>query len=97
MQDAERGDAPELNGQDLRIGVVQARFNRALTDALAQACLDELKRLGVATRHITHVTVPGALEVPVALMAAMLLIKHAGNLRRLLAGQESKIGSKKKA
>jgi glycerol-3-phosphate acyltransferase PlsY len=30
-------------------------------------------------------------------MAAILLIKHAGNLRRLLAGQETKIGSKKKA
>lgn len=35
--------------------------------------------------------------VPVTLMATVLLIKHAGNLRRLLAGQESKIGSKKKA
>lgn len=35
--------------------------------------------------------------VPMTLMVAILLIKHAGNLRRLLAGQESKIGSKKKA
>lgn len=69
MQDADRGDAPELNGQNLRIGIVQARFNLALTNALADACLDELKRLGVATKHIKHVTVPGALEVPVALMA----------------------------
>lgn len=34
--------------------------------------------------------------VPITLMVAILLIKHAGNLRRLLAGQESKIGSKKK-
>ena len=35
--------------------------------------------------------------VPITVMAAILLVKHAGNLRRLLAGQESKIGSKKKA
>ncbi len=69
MQDADRGDAPPLNGQDLRVGIVQARFNRALTDASAQACLEELKQLGVAAKHIKHVTVPGALEVPVALMA----------------------------
>ncbi len=69
MQDADRGDAPPLNGQDLRVGIVQARFNRALTDASARACLEELKQLGVAAKHIKHVTVPGALEVPVALMA----------------------------
>jgi glycerol-3-phosphate acyltransferase PlsY len=39
--------------------------------------------------------VPGAVMIPVALMASILLVKHAGNLRRLLAGQESKIGRKK--
>lgn len=39
---------------------------------------------------------PTPVVVPVALMATILLIKHAGNLRRLLAGQETKIGSKKK-
>ena len=40
---------------------------------------------------------PTAIVAPVTLMVAVLLIKHAGNLRRLLAGQETKIGSKKKA
>ncbi|BBU68599.1 glycerol-3-phosphate 1-O-acyltransferase PlsY [Fluviibacter phosphoraccumulans] len=40
---------------------------------------------------------PTPVIVPVSLMAAILLIKHAGNLRRLLAGHETKIGSKKKA
>ena len=39
---------------------------------------------------------PTPVIVPVSLMVAILLIKHAGNLRRLLAGQETKIGSKKK-
>lgn len=39
---------------------------------------------------------PTSVVLPISLMAAILLIKHAGNLRRLLAGQESKIGSKKK-
>ena len=69
MQDADKGDRLELDGQDLRIGIVQARFNAAITDKLAQSCLAELKRLGVNERHIRHVTVPGALEVPLALAA----------------------------
>lgn len=40
---------------------------------------------------------PTSIITPITLMVAVLLIKHAGNLRRLLAGQETKIGSKKKA
>ena len=59
----------ELEGTDLRIGIVQARFNAALTDRLAQSCLDELMLLGVSSKHIEHVSVPGALEVPLALHA----------------------------
>ncbi len=59
----------ELNGQDLRIGIVQARFNAAITQQLAASCIAELRSLGVAVKHIDHVLVPGALEIPVALMA----------------------------
>jgi 6,7-dimethyl-8-ribityllumazine synthase len=69
MQDADKGDSAELDGRDLRIGIVQARFNAAITAKLAESCLDELKRLGVNERHIRHITVPGALEVPLALNA----------------------------
>jgi 6,7-dimethyl-8-ribityllumazine synthase len=58
-----------LNGKKLRIGMVQARFNAAITDALATACKAELLALGVSEKNITLVQVPGALEVPVALMA----------------------------
>jgi len=58
-----------LNGKGLRIGLVQARFNPDITDALARACTAELLVLGVAERDIDCVTVPGALEVPVALAA----------------------------
>jgi len=58
-----------MNGKKLRIGIVQARFNATVTDALASACLAELKVLGVSEKDIDHVTVPGALEVAVALQA----------------------------
>ena len=69
MQEADKGSFSEIDGSDLRIGIVQARFNAAVTDALAAACLAELQALGVSPRHIRHVHVPGALEVPLALMA----------------------------
>ena len=70
MQDSDQGAAPDkLDGRDLHIGIVQARFNAALTDALAQACLAELARLGVGDKHIKHIQVPGALEVGLALQA----------------------------
>ncbi|MDT8998728.1 6,7-dimethyl-8-ribityllumazine synthase [Paucibacter sp. APW11] len=69
MQGSDKGQAPSLNGQDLRIGIVQARFNEALTARLAETCIAELERHGVPSKHIRHVTVPGALEVPVALQA----------------------------
>ena len=69
MQDADKGQAVDLDGTDLRIGIVQARFNEKLTNQLAQSCMAELEALGVSAKHIRHVTVPGALEVPVALNA----------------------------
>ncbi|HBZ08126.1 MAG: 6,7-dimethyl-8-ribityllumazine synthase [Pseudomonadota bacterium] len=56
-----------LTGEDLRIGIVQARFNADVGHGLLSSCLAELKRLGVADEDILHVTVPGALEVPLAL------------------------------
>ncbi|MEW6706166.1 MAG: 6,7-dimethyl-8-ribityllumazine synthase [Pseudomonadota bacterium] len=69
MQGADKGSAGNLDGDGLHIGIVQARFNEAITDKLAQTCLAELAALGVHQRHVRHVTVPGALEVPVALKA----------------------------
>ena len=69
MFGAEKGKADKLDGKKLAIGIVQARFNESITNALAQACWQELLALGVEEKNITHVQVPGALEVPSALQA----------------------------
>ncbi|MFM2067085.1 MAG: hypothetical protein RLZZ584_1994 [Pseudomonadota bacterium] len=69
MQAADKGRPASLDGADLRIALVQARFNAHITDRMARVCVAELERLGVQPRHIRHVSVPGALEVPVALNA----------------------------
>jgi 6,7-dimethyl-8-ribityllumazine synthase len=58
---------PDFDGSGLRIGIVQARFNEDVCHGLAAACLTELKHLGVDDQDILLVTVPGALEIPLAL------------------------------
>lgn len=57
----------DLDGEGLRIGVVQARFNAQVCDALRDACIAELFELGVEEEDIFVCTVPGALEIPFAL------------------------------
>ncbi|ABM32809.1 MULTISPECIES: 6,7-dimethyl-8-ribityllumazine synthase [Paracidovorax] len=69
MFGADKGTADRLDGRKLHIGIVQARFNEGITEALAAACREELLALGVQEKNIRHVRVPGALEVPLALQA----------------------------
>jgi 6,7-dimethyl-8-ribityllumazine synthase len=69
MRNAERGEPTRLDGRELRIAIVQARFNAELTDRIARACTEELLALGVAPADVTHVRVPGALEIGSALNA----------------------------
>lgn len=67
MLDADQGQPLGLDGKGLKVGIVRARFNDAITSTLEKACLDELRVLGVDEEDIRLVTVPGALEVPLAL------------------------------
>jgi 6,7-dimethyl-8-ribityllumazine synthase len=69
VQAANKGAPGTLDGAGLRIGIVRARFNNDITERLAAACLTELAALGVASRDIVQHTVPGALEIPIALQA----------------------------
>ena len=81
MQGADQGTAGEMTGEGLRIAIVRARFNDAVTQRLAQACLAELQALGVSDRDVQHLTVPGALEVPLVLKA----LAEAGEHDALIA------------
>ncbi len=74
MRIADRGgagvaNAPVLDGRGLTVGIVQARFNRPITDRLAKACEQELLALGVDASAIQTIEVPGALEIGLALDA----------------------------
>jgi 6,7-dimethyl-8-ribityllumazine synthase len=63
------GSTTDLQGQGLRIGIVQARFNDPITGALLSACVSELQAMGVQDEDNVLATVPGALEVPLALQS----------------------------
>lgn len=58
---------PGMSGADLRIAVVRGRFNEPIGAGLLAACLERLAALGVAPARTTLVSVPGALEIPLAL------------------------------
>ncbi len=48
----------------VRIAIVAASFNHAVTKKLLAACLKELQRQGLKDKQITSVWVPGSFEVP---------------------------------
>ena len=58
---------PGRNGAGLKVGIVRARFNEPIGVVALEACLGRLAELGVAGADITVVSVPGALEAPLAL------------------------------
>lgn len=60
---------PRLDGAGLRIGIVMSRFNVEVGEGLLGACTSALLRRGVAAGDMQIATVPGALEIPLALRA----------------------------
>jgi 6,7-dimethyl-8-ribityllumazine synthase len=61
-------DRPSARG--LRVAVLCARFNPAVTDGLRDGAVDELRALGAAASRIRVFDVPGAFELPLAARAA---------------------------
>ena len=70
-----------MDGQQLRIGIVQSRFNEPIVLGMLDACVAELQKNGVDPASIDHVSVPGALEIPVALQT----MAHTQNYDALIA------------
>jgi 6,7-dimethyl-8-ribityllumazine synthase len=58
---------PEHHGAGLRVGIVMSRFNPDVGEGLLSSCTATLRKHGVAASNMRIVTVPGALEAPLAL------------------------------
>ena len=80
---------PDLSGEGLAVGVVVSRFNPTVCEALLSACLAELETIGVNRDDMTVVSVPGALEIPMALrkMAATGQFKALVALGAVIRGE----------
>jgi 6,7-dimethyl-8-ribityllumazine synthase len=58
---------PDFNAAELRIGIVVSRFNTDVGEGLLSSCTDALLKQGVTADRIHIVSIPGALEAPLAL------------------------------
>lgn len=63
---------PNLDGKGLRLAIVWSRFNEEIVRRLLTAADRQLVELGVDPAHIDVVSVPGALEIPIALQTLAL-------------------------
>ncbi|WP_407308822.1 6,7-dimethyl-8-ribityllumazine synthase [Desulfosporosinus sp. SB140] len=53
-----------LLAQELKIGIIAARFNEFITSKLVSGALDALRRHGAVEENIELAWVPGAFEIP---------------------------------
>lgn len=52
--------------KDLKIGIVQSKYNSKIGNALYKNCINTLLASGVSEKNIVTVKVPGAFEIPFA-------------------------------
>ncbi|EAU88764.1 dimethylribityllumazine synthase [Coprinopsis cinerea okayama7 len=78
----------QYDGSSLRIGIVHARWNKVVIDALLQGTIDKLKELGVKENNIVVQSVPGSFELPLACsrMIAGSHVQEAASIPDLLGG-----------
>jgi 6,7-dimethyl-8-ribityllumazine synthase len=60
-----------LDAEGLRFGVVCARWNPTVTDALLASALDALRRRGARAADVSVARVPGAFEIPAGVRALL--------------------------
>lgn len=72
------GIRDDIDGSELRIGIVQSRFNTHISEGLLSACLTQLQTSGVKTENIEVFSVPGALESPIMVHEMVLTGKFDG-------------------
>jgi 6,7-dimethyl-8-ribityllumazine synthase len=63
----EKGATPSLDGSDLRVAIVVARFNEDVTRRLLKGAQEALQKHGVGETDVYWV--PGSLELPVTALA----------------------------
>ncbi|WP_338251086.1 6,7-dimethyl-8-ribityllumazine synthase [Dictyobacter halimunensis] len=68
--------AMSLDGTNLTLGLVVARYNWSVTGAVLALCQQELSHLGVADKAVHVVYVPGSYELPTIAQAMLTHQAH---------------------
>jgi len=78
----------KYDGSRLRIGIVHARWNKVIIDALLEGTLRKLKEAGVKESNIIIQSVPGSFELPLACAKVISAsqIQASANATDLLGG-----------
>lgn len=66
----------KLVAEDLKVGIVVARFNEFINSKLLEGALDALKRHGCSEEDINIVWVPGAFEIPLVAQKMAVSTKY---------------------
>lgn len=64
----------EYDGSKIRVGILHARWNSAIIDALVEGAIKALKRFNVPDENIIVESIPGAYELPFG--TAKMFEKH---------------------
>ncbi|KAG6837254.1 hypothetical protein H0H93_012259 [Arthromyces matolae] len=80
--------APELDGSNLRVAIVHARWNKTIIDALLEGAIAKLKETGVKESNIVIQSVPGSFELPLACSKIIAggHVQAGSNINDLLSG-----------
>ncbi|SCU99010.1 LANO_0F00474g1_1 [Lachancea nothofagi CBS 11611] len=54
------------DGSNVKVGIIHARWNKEIIDALVKGAIDRMLSLGVQEQNIIVETVPGSFELPYA-------------------------------
>lgn len=55
----------QLGIESFPLAIIISRFNERITGRLRDGCLARLQSLGIREEHVTVVSVPGAVEIPI--------------------------------
>lgn len=69
MQQAKQAEFKPFDAHGWKIGIVVARFNHDITEALYQSAVSQAKAYNINPEDITTIEVAGSVEIPVALQS----------------------------
>lgn len=68
----------KIGNKNIKVAVVQARFNQQITDSLKQGAIKALHEVGIKQKNIDIYQVPGSFEIPIKCLDLAKQNKYGG-------------------